>query len=61
VFGRRDRVARDCIHANAITVRTAGIERTVCEACGKVSINALEGLSGSASRNQFVRVSERTQ
>jgi len=62
VFAKRGRVARaKCEHAATITINNAGIERTVCENCGHVSINAHEGLSGTASRSQFERDTERAQ
>lgn len=61
MFVRKNKVARaECDHDTTVTVRTAGIERTVCEQCGNVSISALEGLSGTATRSQFERVSERS-
>jgi hypothetical protein len=50
-----------CEHANTVTVRNSGIERTGCETCGNVSFRALEGLSGRASRAQFEREAERPQ
>lgn len=60
LIAKRGRLTRaKCEHASTITVRNAGIERTVCETCGQVSINAEEGLSGTASRSQFERVVER--
>jgi hypothetical protein len=60
VFAKRGRGARvRCEHEKTITVKNAGIERTVCETCGRVSINAEEGLSGTVSRSQFERVVER--
>ncbi|HEY6635616.1 MAG TPA: hypothetical protein VI141_08375 [Acidimicrobiia bacterium] len=61
MFAKKSKVARaQCDHDKTITIRTAGIERSVCEQCGNVSISAPEGLSGTASRSQFERVSERT-
>lgn len=58
MFTRKN--ARDkCAHQRIVTVRTAGIERNVCEACGKVSIQPLDGLSGTVERSQFKRDSER--
>lgn len=60
MFARRGRSARGrCEHVNTITVRNGGIERTVCESCGHMSFRGLEGLSGSADRNQFEREVER--
>jgi hypothetical protein len=61
VFSRRGRPARDCGHVKTVTVRNAGIERTVCELCGHVSFRASEGLSGSADRSQFEREIERVR
>lgn len=60
MFYNKVRLARpDCEHSESVTVRNAGIERTVCEGCGYVSFRGLEGLSGNVSRNQFERESER--
>ena len=59
LFSKKARRA-ECEHRNSVTVRNAGIERTVCEACGMVSLRGLEELSGSVSRNQFERESERS-
>lgn len=60
MFGRKIRIARaNCDHAHVVTVRNAGIERRVCEACGHVSLRAHEELSGSAAREQFERDIER--
>lgn len=59
MFSKRARRA-ECEHHSSVTVRHAGIERTVCESCGNVSLRGLEGLSGSVSRNQFERESERS-
>ena len=62
VLAKRGRGARaKCQHAATITVNNAGIERTVCETCGHVSINAGEGLSGTVKRSQFERDTERAQ
>ena len=49
----------DCQHGKTVTVANAGIERSICEACGHVSFQAREGLSGSARRSQFERIAER--
>jgi hypothetical protein len=39
MFTRRARLARpDCEHEKTVTIRNAGIERTVCESCGHVGI-----------------------
>lgn len=60
MFSRKGRFApADCDHPKVVTVRNAGIERTVCETCGHVGIRALEGLSGSVDRSRFERPVER--
>ena len=42
MLGKRSRVSEaKCLHADVITVASAGIERDVCEACGKVSFRFL--------------------
>lgn len=55
----RKRARTSCAHVDMVTVRTAGIERTVCENCGMVSFRPIEGLTGQAARNQFEREAER--
>ncbi|MFZ0012704.1 MAG: hypothetical protein WAL25_01195 [Acidimicrobiia bacterium] len=61
MFTRRGRFARpDCEHEKTVTVRNAGIERAVCETCGHVSFRGMDGVAGTASRNQFERESERS-
>ncbi len=60
MFSKKYKLARaDCDHIHAVTIRNGGIERTVCESCGHVSFRGLEGLSGTASRDQFMREAER--
>lgn len=61
MFARRGKRARaDCEHVNTVSVRNAGIERTVCEICGHVSLKGLDGISGTVSRSQFERASEKS-
>lgn len=60
MFTKKIRAARvECGHPSTVTVRNSGIERTVCETCGHVSFQALEGLSGTADRRMFERAIER--
>jgi hypothetical protein len=60
MLSRRGRFSRpDCEHLETVTIRNGGIQRTVCETCGHVSLKGLENLSGKASRRQFERASER--
>lgn len=49
-----------CTHDVIVTVRTAGIQRSVCEKCGKVSFRPLDGPSGEVERSQFERDVERS-
>ncbi|HUG08664.1 MAG TPA: hypothetical protein VMP13_07200 [Acidimicrobiia bacterium] len=60
MFTRNKRSTRaHCEHRDVVTVRNAGIERTVCETCGWVSFEAHESLTGGAERSQFERETER--
>jgi hypothetical protein len=59
LFARKNARA-ECAHEKTVTIRTVGIERTVCEKCGRVSIHALEALSGEVDRSQFERESDRS-
>lgn len=59
MFSKTKFARPDCDHIDTVTVRNSGIERTICEACGHVSFVAQEGLSGTVSRRQFERESER--
>ncbi|MGH8915913.1 MAG: hypothetical protein ACRDZM_15540 [Acidimicrobiia bacterium] len=52
---RQDR----CAHRVTMTVKSAGIERVVCEACGHVSVHFLSDLSGEVDRDRFARSIER--
>lgn len=60
MFTRTKRSARArCEHRNLITVRNAGIERTICETCGRVSFTAHEIVSAGVERSRFEREIER--
>lgn len=61
MFSKWGKSARACEHTNSVTVRNSGIERTVCETCGRVSFRADEELSGNADRHKFEREIERTR
>lgn len=62
MFYRRGRLApAECDHPSRVTVRNAGIERTVCESCGHVSFRSAEELSGEADRRKFERDIERSR
>ncbi len=51
--------ASRCPHENTVNVTTLGIERTICEACGNVSVLFSDGLEGEVDREQFARQADR--
>jgi uncharacterized OB-fold protein len=62
MFTRNKRSTRaHCEHRDVITVRNAGIERTICEQCGRVSFTAHEIVSAGVERSRFERNVERQQ
>lgn len=58
VFNKK-RARAVCTHDVTITVRTAGIQRRVCERCGNVSFQPMDGPTGDVKRTQFEREVER--
>ncbi len=52
-------ITRRCPHENTENVTTLGLERTICEACGNVSVLFSDGLEGEADREQFARRADR--
>lgn len=62
MFARKGRFATaDCDHPTTMNLRNAGIERTVCEACGRVSIKPLEASLTPVDRTRFERTVERAR
>jgi len=60
MFAKRDRFANSrCDHPTNVIVRNAGIERTVCEACGRVSLRRLQESFSAVDRSRFERPIER--
>ena len=49
----------NCSHSGAITVRSTGIERIVCETCGHVSIRFETAANDEFQRDVFARQSRR--
>lgn len=45
----------ECAHDSVLTVSAAGVERTICETCGHISVNFPSKLSGPATRRHFAR------
>jgi len=53
--------AKVCPHIETLTTATAGLERIVCEACGHLSFNFPEDLSGPVHRRWFARPADRVE
>ncbi len=51
----------NCSHIGAITVRSTGIERIVCETCGHVSIRFETAANDEFQRDVFARQADETQ
>lgn len=50
-----------CLHAQTVTVSSAGMDRVVCEACGNVSFSYGTELTSHIDRGMFARDIERTE
>jgi len=60
MFARRAKSANaHCEHPTTVIVRHAGIERAVCEACGRVSIRPLQESFSAVDRSRFERPVDR--
>lgn len=44
-----------CAHDSTVIVDSAGVRRTVCEACGRVSFAYVADLTGQVERSRFAR------
>jgi len=44
-----------CAHHQTVTVRAAGMERTVCEKCGHISFSFTADLTEEIERGRFSR------
>ena len=53
--------AKVCPHTETLITATAGLERIVCEACGHLSFNFPEVLSGPVHRRWFARPADRVE
>ena len=51
----------NCSHSGAITVRSTGIERIVCETCGHVSFGFETAANEEFQRDVFARQADDTQ
>lgn len=56
MLGTKSRVNQaNCTHTTTITISAAGMERSICEACGHVSFDYQPKLSKSIDRDRFAR------
>jgi hypothetical protein len=44
-----------CLHETTLSVAAAGVERSICESCGHISVVFLTELSGPVYRKRFAR------
>lgn len=58
-FNNRGNVAT-CPHSNTVKVSTAGLERTVCEFCGHVSVAFTSDSTSVIDRDSFARPADET-
>ena len=45
----------ECAHDACLSVNAAGVERSICEICGHISVRFLSELSGPVTRAHFAR------
>ncbi len=45
----------ECHHPSALTICSAGVERSICETCGHISVSFLSEVSGPVTRRHFAR------
>lgn len=53
-FKTRQRTTETCLHTNQVTIEVAGMSRSVCESCGRVSV----GYVGDAYSPEWVELVE---
>lgn len=59
MFNKRARVGPvACRHTKTVALRSAGLERLVCETCGHVSFKATEEIVHTPDRENFARDSD---
>jgi len=44
-----------CLHESALSVTAAGVERSICETCGHVSVRFVSAITGPVYRDLFSR------
>ena len=53
-FKTRQRTTETCLHTNQVNIEVAGMSRSVCESCGRVSV----GYVGDAYSPEWVELVE---
>lgn len=51
----------ECPHDSVLTISAAGVERSICETCGHISVNFPSELSGPVTRRHFARPTDEVQ
>lgn len=46
---------RECSHETSLSVDAAGVERSICETCGHISVRFHYEMSGPVTRDLFAR------
>lgn len=46
---------RECAHDTTLAVLAAGVERSICEICGHISVRFVARVTGPVTRNHFAR------
>ena len=44
-----------CLHESTLSVAAAGVERSICENCGNISVTFIAEISGPVYRSRFAR------
>lgn len=45
----------ECHHDHVLTITACGVERSICETCGHISVSFVSEVSGPVSRGHFAR------
>lgn len=45
----------ECAHRTVLTVAAAGVERSICETCGHISVSFPSRVAGPVTRRHFAR------
>ena len=47
--------AGQCLHETTLAIAAAGVQRSICETCGHISVRFLSEMEGPIFRNRFAR------